>query len=114
MWGGVGALCLSLWEGDSVGISCYPDGSRDPNEDKHKAPSSTPPRPLSLQDTGPQASHFCIRLAKFIRMLGRKHPLHYSIRVPNIIRGRSQRSGWLRGNVRDAHLNRAVRVYLHL
>src|SRR6266852_7442103 len=26
-----------------------------PNEDKHKAPSSTPPRPLSLQDLGPQA-----------------------------------------------------------
>jgi hypothetical protein len=23
-----------------------------PNEDKHKAPSSTPPRPLSLQDAG--------------------------------------------------------------
>src|SRR6266851_5580672 len=26
-----------------------------PNQDKHKAPSSTPPRPLSLQDPGPQA-----------------------------------------------------------
>ncbi|HLQ30903.1 MAG TPA: hypothetical protein VK140_16835 [Ktedonobacteraceae bacterium] len=26
-----------------------------PNEDKHQAPSSTPPRPLSLQDPGPQA-----------------------------------------------------------
>src|SRR5712692_5272496 len=26
-----------------------------PNQDKHKAPSSTPPRPLSLQDLGPQA-----------------------------------------------------------
>jgi len=26
-----------------------------PNEDKHKAPSSTPSRPLSLQDPGPQA-----------------------------------------------------------
>src|SRR5229473_7381493 len=26
-----------------------------PNEDKHKASSSTPPRPLSLQDPGPQA-----------------------------------------------------------
>src|SRR5258706_558105 len=26
-----------------------------PNEDKHKAPSSTPPHPLSLQDPGPQA-----------------------------------------------------------
>ncbi len=23
-----------------------------PNQDKHKAPSSTPPRPLSLQDAG--------------------------------------------------------------
>src|SRR6266851_122833 len=27
-----------------------------PNEDKHQAPSSTPPRPLSLQDPGPQTS----------------------------------------------------------
>src|SRR5229473_2883116 len=26
-----------------------------PNQDKHKAPSSTLPRPLSLQDPGPQA-----------------------------------------------------------
>src|SRR5260370_3186524 len=26
-----------------------------PDEDKHKAPSSTLPRPLSLQDPGPQA-----------------------------------------------------------
>src|SRR5260370_38479359 len=26
-----------------------------PNEDKHQAPSSTPPRPLSLQDPGLQA-----------------------------------------------------------
>src|SRR5258708_224484 len=26
-----------------------------PNQDKHQAPSSTPPRPLSLQDPGPQA-----------------------------------------------------------
>jgi len=29
-----------------------------PNEDKHKAPSSTPPCPLSLQDPGPQASQW--------------------------------------------------------
>src|SRR5712692_8309544 len=26
-----------------------------PNQDKHQAPSSTPPHPLSLQDPGPQA-----------------------------------------------------------
>src|SRR5713101_3463932 len=29
-----------------------------PNQDKHKAPSSTPPHPLSLQDPGPQAPHW--------------------------------------------------------
>src|SRR6266852_6440989 len=29
-----------------------------PNQDKHKTPSSTPPRPLSLQDLGPQASQW--------------------------------------------------------
>src|SRR5713226_15428 len=29
-----------------------------PNQDKHQAPSSTPPRPLSLQDPGPQASQW--------------------------------------------------------
>src|SRR5712692_11796336 len=29
-----------------------------PNQDKHKAPSSTPPRPLSLQDPGTQASQW--------------------------------------------------------
>src|SRR5438132_3583768 len=30
-------------------------GRTHPNGDKHQAPSSTPPRPLSLQDLGPQA-----------------------------------------------------------
>src|SRR5216683_462401 len=29
-----------------------------PHEDKHQAPSSTPRRPLSLQDPGPQASQW--------------------------------------------------------
>jgi len=44
----VGALCLSSWQADSVGFreaeESYPD------EDKHKAPTSTRPHPLSLQD----------------------------------------------------------------
>src|SRR5260370_8719739 len=40
-----------------------------PNQDKHKAPSSTPPRPLSLQDPGPQHLNgydHPIRSSKFI------------------------------------------------
>src|SRR5260221_10305257 len=50
MWGRVGAWCLSLVATRSIG-----DFVEHPNEDKHQAPSSTPPRPLSLQDPGPQA-----------------------------------------------------------
>jgi len=42
-------------------------GSRESDADKHKAPSSTLPHPLSLQDAGPQASHSCIRSANIIR-----------------------------------------------
>ncbi len=34
-----------------------------PNQDKHQAPSSTPPRPLSLQDPGPQAYHYFAPIA---------------------------------------------------
>src|SRR5229473_593066 len=40
-----------------------------PNQDKHQAPSSTPPRPLSLQDPGPQHLNgydHPIRSSKFI------------------------------------------------
>jgi len=33
-----------------------------PNQDKHKAPSSTPPRPLSLQDPGPQVADIRVGL----------------------------------------------------
>src|SRR5579859_996096 len=47
MWGRVGALCLSSWHHDSVRF-LEAEGSW-PNEDRHKAPSSTPPLPLSLQ-----------------------------------------------------------------
>jgi len=47
-WGWVGALCLSSWQHDSSG---FREANRShPTEDKHKAPSSTPLRPLSLQD----------------------------------------------------------------
>src|SRR6266851_10355279 len=72
------ALCLSWWQRDPVlavhvgGKSwrarpcACPGGNAlqwglcgaqrsHPNQDKHKAPSSTLPRPLSLQDPGPQA-----------------------------------------------------------
>ena len=51
MRGWVGALCLSSWQYDAPGFReaqwTYP------NEDKHKAPSSAPPRSLSLQKTTP-------------------------------------------------------------
>src|SRR5216683_8167738 len=40
MWGRVGALCLSWWLRGA--------NRSHPNEDKHKAPSSTPPRPLCM------------------------------------------------------------------
>jgi len=49
MWGREGALCLSSWQRDSLGF-VVPGESRDPNEDKHKAPTSALPHPLSLQD----------------------------------------------------------------
>jgi len=51
MWRGVGALCLSSLQQDSIGIRGARRITR-PNEDKHKAPASTSPRPLSLQETG--------------------------------------------------------------
>ncbi len=41
---------LVLVNGDSARVLCGPVGSAHPDEDKHKAPSSTPPNPLSLQD----------------------------------------------------------------
>ncbi len=48
--GRAGALCLSLWQLDS---SKFRGANRSyPNEDKHKAPSSTQPIPLSLQTRG--------------------------------------------------------------
>src|SRR5713101_2787313 len=55
MWGRVGALCLSWWQRDPLGFRRAPRSH--PNQDKHKAPSSTPPRPLSLQDAG---GHFLL------------------------------------------------------
>jgi len=50
MRGWVGALCLSWWPHDAVGYR-NADGPH-PDEDKHKAPASTQPLPLSLQDAG--------------------------------------------------------------
>ncbi len=50
MWGRVGAWCLSWWLFDSLGFREARWSHSD--EDKHQAPSSTPPRPLSLQDAG--------------------------------------------------------------
>ena len=37
-----------------------PRGSSYPHEDKHQAPASTPPHPLSLQDVGPLAAPFLL------------------------------------------------------
>ena len=50
MWGWVGALCLSWWQRDSPGFREAVWSHS--HQDKHKAPSSTQPRPLSLQDGG--------------------------------------------------------------
>ena len=64
-WSGVdeGALCLSWWQHDASG---FREANRShPTQDKHKAPSSTPLHPLSLQDAGCLSSS--IRLSKFIR-----------------------------------------------
>ncbi len=44
------AWCLSWWHDEWSG---FREATRShPHEDKHKAPSSTPPHPLSLQDAG--------------------------------------------------------------
>src|SRR5436305_6167535 len=75
MWGRAGALCLSwsLQRGQAQGPLNHPAPPLVPTgrwiacsplmtdlleifiigEDKHKAPSTTPPPPLSLQDVGP-------------------------------------------------------------
>jgi len=52
MLGREGALCLSWSPEDAGGAVQIPRGKGDPDEDKHKAPTSTQPRPLSLQDGG--------------------------------------------------------------
>jgi hypothetical protein len=54
MGGWVGALCLSSSRYDHY--ASYDSDESYGNEDRHKAPSSTPPYPLSLQDAGPQAA----------------------------------------------------------
>src|SRR5712692_5904996 len=49
-WRRVGAWCLSWWQREWSGLR---EANRSPpHEDKHKAPSSTLLRPLSLQDAG--------------------------------------------------------------
>src|SRR5579859_5395825 len=62
MKGWVGALCLSSSQQDSLGCRDA-DGSHS-DEDRHKAPSSTLPLPLSLQN----AEHFLtpVRLSRII------------------------------------------------
>ena len=47
MWGRVGALCLSSSQYDAVGFHGAEESH--PDEDRHKAPTSAPPFPLSLQ-----------------------------------------------------------------
>jgi hypothetical protein len=58
------ALLFCLEEYIEKPVGSYPD------EDKHKAPTSTFPRPLSLQDAGPQASpsfpHWVVKLHQSI------------------------------------------------
>ena len=53
MWRWVGALCLSWWQHDSPGFRMATWSHS--HQDKHKAPSSTPPRPLSLQKGTPSS-----------------------------------------------------------
>ena len=71
------ALCLSWWQRDPLGFR-EAEGSY-PNEDKHKAPSSTQPRPLSLQD-GRDAS---VLMGQLTRSVVKNHQdgrqLHYSV-----------------------------------
>ena len=91
----MGALCLSWWQYDSSGFRQA--RWSEPNEDKHKAPASTPPCPLSLQDEGDanvpistafgrhnpirrDDAHSPIRSSKFIEALGRKRPIIVFIR----------------------------------
>ena len=68
-WRRVGALCLSWWHDEWFGL-CEATRSH-PHEDKHKAPSSPPPRPLSLQDAGRTFPKF--GSAPFIRTPGDAH-----------------------------------------
>src|SRR5229473_3599415 len=59
-WRRVGALCLSWWHDEWSG---FPEANRSPpHEDKHKAPSSTPLRPLSLQDAGRPFPHSVVNI----------------------------------------------------
>src|SRR5713101_7389174 len=65
-----GALCLSSswWEGIHTNTHCGNPTESPSHEDRHKAPSSTPHHPLSLQVTGATFScYYSIRLSKFIR-----------------------------------------------
>ena len=55
MWGRAGALCLSASPYDSLGLDEVQRDKKKSNEsaydeDKHKAPASTLPGPLSLQN----------------------------------------------------------------
>src|SRR6266849_10012776 len=62
-WGPVGTRggCGAGWgpgacpDGNAIHWGLRGANSSHPNQDQHQALSSTPPRPLSLQDPGPQA-----------------------------------------------------------
>jgi hypothetical protein len=47
MRGWEGALCLSCWPDDASGVG--EAGGSYPTQDRHQAPTSAPPFPLSLQ-----------------------------------------------------------------
>ena len=69
MWGWAVTWCLSSSPSDSLGFHDASPHDVSCHEDKHKAPASARPRPLSLQDDGTQASRwytYLIRLPKFI------------------------------------------------
>jgi len=56
MKGREGALCLSSWQYDAW--ECREAEGSPPHEDRHKAPSSAHPRPLSLQNEATHCSLF--------------------------------------------------------
>ncbi len=76
-----GGLVLVLVNGDSARVACWPVGSSHPDEDKHKAPSSTPPHPLSLQDGLRLLLHSVVTIHKDAELARPSLDLPHSFRI---------------------------------